>query len=105
MPLYCIHGLDRPGAGALRAEHYATHRAFLETSADYGVTIHASGPLMSDGDEQMIGSLFIVEAKNEADVRAFNAADPFARANLWISLSVSRFHLRRGSVGDITPQN
>lgn len=102
MPLYCIHGLDHPGVTARRAEHYAAHRAFLATSAEFGVTIHASGPLVSADGETMIGSLFIVEAADEADVRAFNAADPFEQANIWASLAITRFHLRRGRVGAVT---
>lgn len=99
MPLFCIHGLDKPDAEALRQGHYAAHRAFLETAAAWGVTIAASGPLMSDDSERMLGSLFIVEADSAATVASFNAADPFARAELWQSISIRRFTLRRGSVG------
>lgn len=99
MPLYCIHGLDHSDSDALRAEHYAAHRSFLETAADWGVTIAASGPLMSDDGERMIGSLFVVEADSAVTVASFHAADPFARARLWQSVSIRRFKLRQGSIG------
>ncbi len=99
MALFCIHGLDRPDAEPVRLQHYPAHRAFLETARDWGVTIAASGPLMSDDGERMIGSLFIIEADCAVTAASFNAADPFAKANLWQSISIRRFSLRRGSIG------
>jgi uncharacterized protein YciI len=47
----------------------------------------------------MTGSLFLVEADSLATVTTFNAADPFAKAGLWASVSINRFNLRRGQVG------
>lgn len=99
MPLFCIHGLDRKGAEAVRAGHYPAHRAFLERASDWGVTIAASGPLMSDDGERMLGSLLIVEADSAVTVASFNAADPFAQAGLWERVNISRFNLRRGAIG------
>ena len=99
MPLFCVHGLDHPDADDLRLRHYAAHRAFLKMAADWGVTIAASGPLMSDDGERMIGSLFLVEAECAAAVASFNAADPFAKAGLWQTLTITRFGLRLGSIG------
>lgn len=102
MPLYCIHGLDHDGHQNMREANYAAHRSYLETAAERGVTLHASGPLMSADGTQMIGSLFIVEAADEAAVASFNAADPFAMAGLWETVSINRFVLRRGQVGIAT---
>jgi uncharacterized protein len=99
MPLYCIHALDGPDCNDLRDQHYAAHRAYLETAATRGVTIHASGPLVTEDGERMIGSLIIVEAASEPVVAAFNANDPFAKAGLWASVAIQRFNLRRGKVG------
>ena len=96
MPLFALHALDRPGALALRLEHYAAHRAFVETDADYGITIALSGPLQTDDGETMIGSLFLIEAADRAAVEAFVAADPFTRAGVWGEVIITRFHRRRG---------
>jgi uncharacterized protein len=99
MPLFCIHGLDREGHLCVREANYAAHRAYLETAAAQGITLHASGPLASEDGARMIGSLFLVEAASLATVTTFNAADPFAKAGLWASVSINRFNLRRGQVG------
>ena len=99
MPYFVIHALDRPGALSLRLEHYPAHRAYLGGSDAMGVTIAASGPLLSEDDETMIGSCFVIEAEDIAKVRAFNAADPFAKAGLWEAVRIHRFDVRRGSVG------
>jgi uncharacterized protein len=101
MALYCIHALDHAGAEVLRQQNYAAHRAHLETAAERGVTIHASGPLMSETADRMIGSLFILEAASEAVVTAFNADDPFARAGVWSVIHIDRFNLKRGTVGAV----
>jgi uncharacterized protein len=99
VPLFCIHCHDHPGKDAVRAQHYPAHRAFLATSSTHGVKIAASGPLVSDDGTRAIGSLFIVEAESAAAARSFNAADPFAQANLWASAMVTRFDIKRGSFG------
>ncbi len=99
MPLFCIHGLDRENADELRREHYAAHRAFLQRAADWGVTVAASGPLVNDDGDRMIGSLFVIEADCAVTAASFNAADPFAKIGLWQSVSIHRFALRRGSIG------
>jgi uncharacterized protein len=102
MALYCIHALDHAGAETIRLTHYAAHKVYLETAPQRGVTIHASGPLMSEAGGQMIGSLFVVDAASEAVVRAFNADDPFSHAGVWSVIHINRFNLRVGAVGVVT---
>jgi uncharacterized protein YciI len=96
MPLFAVHALDNPDALPLRLEHYAAHRAFVESDHAYGVTVIMSGPLQSDDGEVMIGSLFIVEAGSREAVEAFNQGDPFFTAGVWGQVSISRFHRRKG---------
>lgn len=96
MPLFALHAIDRPGALPLRLEHYAAHRAFLETETDHGVSIVMSGPLQSDDGETMTGSLFIIEAADRTAVEAFMKADPFTHAGIWGEVRITRFHRRRG---------
>jgi uncharacterized protein len=103
MPLYCIHAFDKSGASTVRAEAYAAHRAHLAEAAGTGVTIHASGPLVAEDGATAIGSLFVVEAADQAAAARFNADDPFAKAGLWAKVEISRFNLRRGSVGNAVP--
>ena len=99
MPLFVIHALDRPNALQTRLDAYAAHRAYLGESDGKGVRIMASGPLTTDDGATPIGSLFLIEAETIEAVRAFNAADPFAKAGLWETVAIQRFDLRRGAVG------
>jgi uncharacterized protein YciI len=96
MPLFVVHALDRPGALPLRLEHYAAHRAYVESDHLHGVNVVMSGPLQSPDGEMMIGSLFIVAAEAQTAVEAFAQGDPFAVEGVWGGISVSRFHRRKG---------
>jgi uncharacterized protein YciI len=96
MPLFALHALDRPDALPSRLEHYAAHRAFVETAPQAGLTVVLSGPLQTDDGDMMTGSLFIIEAPDRATVEAFAQADPFSRAGIWGSVTITRFHRRKG---------
>lgn len=94
--LFAIHALDRGGALPRRLENYEAHKTFLADTRGFGVRIVVSGPLVADDGETMIGSLFIVEAENRAAVEAFNAADPFRKADLWREVTITGFIRRQG---------
>jgi uncharacterized protein YciI len=96
MPLFAIHALDNPDILTLRLEHYAAHRAYIETAETGGVHVVLSGPLQSDDGESMIGSLFIVEAESRERVAAFTDSDPFRIFGVWGPVTISRFHKRKG---------
>jgi len=96
MPLFAVHALDRPGALPSRLEHYAAHRAHVESDRLHGVEVIMSGPLQSPDGEMMIGSLFLIAAPDQQTVEAFTQTDPFATQNIWGQISVSRFHKRTG---------
>jgi uncharacterized protein len=96
MPLFVLHAIDRTNALPLRLEHYAAHRAFVETESEHGISIVLSGPLQSDDGEIMTGSLFIVEAADRAAVEAFVRNDPFTQAGIWEQMTITRFHRRKG---------
>jgi uncharacterized protein YciI len=96
MPLFVVHALDRPDALPVRLEHYAAHRAYVESDHVHKVSVVMSGPLQSPDGESMIGSLFIIAAEAQPDVEAFAAGDPFMVKGVWGQISVSRFHRRKG---------
>ena len=96
MPLFALHAIDHPDTLPLRLEHYAAHRAFIETEGEHGIVIVTSGPLQSDDGEVMIGSLFIIEAPDRETVEAFAKADPFHQAGVWGDVKITRFHRRKG---------
>jgi uncharacterized protein len=76
---YIIHCLDRPGAAHLRVARTDAHKAYVAAATIWTVI---SGPLLADDNQTMIGSCFLVEAETLADVKAFNAGDPFRTADL-----------------------
>jgi uncharacterized protein YciI len=85
---YVIHCLDRPGSVALRLANYEAHKAYLASSPIRSVI---SGPLLADDHETMIGSCFVVEASSLSEAEAFNAGDPFRKADLWETISIRPF--------------
>lgn len=88
---YVIHCLDHPGSVEKRLANYDAHKAYL-SSAPLKTVI--SGPLLADDEETMIGSCFVVEADSLADVEAFNRNDPFAKIDLWQTVSIRPFSKR-----------
>lgn len=94
--LFAIHGVDRPGALDTRLAHYEAHKAFLSDTSAFGVEIVMSGPLVADDGTTMIGSLFLIDAPDRAAVEAFNAADPFRKADIWERVTITGFLRRQG---------
>ncbi len=95
--IYVVHCLDKPGHVAKRMELIDEHRAYL---ASKPIDILSSGPLLSEDGSEMIGSLFIVDAANRAEVETFNAGDPFTKAGLFQSVNVQRYGVRSGALSD-----
>lgn len=92
--LFVIHGIDKPGSG-LREQLIEDHRAYLDASP---VRVVASGPLMDDAGERMIGSVIVVDCENRETVENLVAGDPFTRAGLFQRLDVTRWYQRVGSI-------
>lgn len=88
---YVVHCLDHDGAVDLRLSHYDAHKAYLAAAT---VKTVISGPLLADDEATMIGSCFVIEAANLAEVEAFNSNDPFAKAGLWKTVSIRPFAKR-----------
>ena len=88
---YLIHCLDHPGAIQKRLASYEAHKAYLASAP---IKMVISGPLLAEDEETMIGSCFLVEAGGVAEVEAFNRNDPFAKADVWRTVSIRPFSKR-----------
>ena len=77
MALFVISFLDRPDSLALRLANREEHLAYMAASG----LVRLGGPYLDD-QERPIGSLIIVEAADEAEVRAFMKDEPYNRAGL-----------------------
>jgi len=67
------------------------HVEYLEQSAIKNVM---SGPLMDDAMENVVGSLYVVDAPDRAAIEAFQKDDPLVQADIWESVEVRAFNKR-----------
>jgi len=88
---FVVHCLDKPDALPRRLANYEAHKKYLSEGK---VRTVVSGPLVADDGETMIGSMFIFDASAKEDVIAFNANDPFAKADVWATVNIHPFLLR-----------
>lgn len=83
--LYCLYCLDKPDSAAVRQANRPAHLVFAD---GLGKKIISGGPLLSDDGQSMVGSMLVVEAADRAEIEAIAAADPYAQAGLFQSVSI-----------------
>jgi len=80
---YIFYGTDKPNTLELRKQ---TRQAHLDWVADNKIIL--AGPRL-DENEEMIGSLLVLEAESlDAAIEIFNS-DPYAQAGLFASTEIS----------------
>lgn len=90
--LFMVAAIDRPGMDETRRRMRKAHLAYL---AALGSRVKIGGAMLND-DEQPLGSLLIIEAKDRAAMEALAAADPFAKAGVFERVDIRPW---RASVG------
>jgi uncharacterized protein YciI len=85
---FTVYCLDHDGMVEKRLAHYEAHKAYLATTP---LKMVMSGPLLAADQETMIGSFFLYEADDIADVMRFNSNDPFNAAGIWRSVDIRPF--------------
>ena len=85
---FVCHLRDRPEAGELRKAIRPAHKEYLARVAD---RICVAGPLLSDDQAQMIGSLLVIDFLSRAAAEAWLAEEPFTRAGVYESSVVTAF--------------
>ncbi|MFQ5776295.1 MAG: YciI family protein [Kiloniellaceae bacterium] len=85
---YAIQTRDKPGHGHVRAEVRAEHIAYLDANKD---KLLAAGALIDDDGGGGHGGILIVDVDDRAAAEAFIAGDPFAKAGLFESVTVTRW--------------
>ena len=78
--MFALICLDIEDGLALRMSVREAHLAYVRALPPGFLVL--AGPFLDDAG-QMCGSLFLIDAPDEAAVRAFHAADPYARAGLF----------------------
>lgn len=89
--LYIIYQLDKPDAQALRVQTRAAHLAYLDRHKDILVL---GGALLADESDSRLGSVLIINVPSRQAAEAFSAEEPFRKAGLFQSVSITR--MRRG---------
>ncbi len=90
MPLYLVYCVDRPGAEDVRATARDEHMKYLHSREE----IVLAGAKLSDDGETAGGSAFIVNVSDRAAAKAFSDGDPFSKAGLFDSVTITR--VRKG---------
>ena len=88
---FAIFCIDKPGMAETRKTATEAHIAYLSTDP---IKVVVSGPLMSDDGAAIVGSMFIVDAADRAEVEAFQKGDPLVAAEVWQSVEVRAFNMR-----------
>ncbi|HUO22873.1 MAG TPA: YciI family protein [Caulobacteraceae bacterium] len=95
MAHYAVVCHDKPGALPLRTELRPKHREYL---ASLGEQVLLAGPLLDD-QGLMCGSLFVIEAADEAGAEAFSQGDPFRQQGVFGQIEIKGFSRTMGTWG------
>ncbi|MDG1280737.1 MAG: YciI family protein [Pseudorhodobacter sp.] len=77
---------DKPGALQTRLDNRSAHLAHIETSG----IVEMAGPFL-DAEGKMTGSLIVLSVETMAEAEAWAAADPYAKAGLFSSVSLTEW--------------
>ncbi len=77
--LYVIHCFDKPDHLQVRMDNRPAHVDYLKS---FGDKLHAAGPTL-DTEENMNGSVVILNFESYSDAEDFAANDPYAKAGLF----------------------
>lgn len=86
--MFLVHCKDKPNATQLRADNRPAHLEYLKGHLD---KITIGGPVMSEDRTQMVGSAFIFNTTDKAEVDQFLAGDPYGKAGLFESVTILPF--------------
>ncbi|HSB48282.1 MAG TPA: YciI family protein [Burkholderiales bacterium] len=89
--LWAISCVDKPDTAAIREKVLQPHRDYLQSQK--GILVLA-GATQNDDGTQAIGSLFIVNVDSRAKARSFSDGDPFTKAGVFASITITR--MRKG---------
>jgi uncharacterized protein YciI len=83
---YGVYCIDREGVGHMRTATREKHLQWLRESG----RVLAAGPLQSeDGEGESVGSLLIVSGDELGEVRGWAAADPYAAAGIFETVTIA----------------
>lgn len=88
---FVIRCMDKPDVLDVRLGTMQAHKDYIATKP---IKVLLSGPLTQDDGETIIGSFFMVEARDRLAVETFQSNDPLFKAGIWQSIDVQAFAKR-----------
>jgi uncharacterized protein YciI len=85
---FLIDATDKPNSAELRAKVRPEHLEFLKASLP---KLLAAGAKLSDDGATAHGSAYIVDVEDRAAAEAFIQADPFTKAGLFGTITITRW--------------
>jgi uncharacterized protein YciI len=86
--LYIVQFEDKPDVAELRQRLFAAHIEFLDSKKDQ---VLVPGSVREVPSDRPLGGLWIVEAKDEAEVRGIFEDDPFWTNGMRASVKINRW--------------
>jgi len=83
---FVIYCLDKPNSQDVRKANRDAHLAYLREHID---KVIVAGPLLTEDGSGMIGSMLVMEFASRAEADAFVAGDPYGKAGLFQSVTVT----------------
>jgi uncharacterized protein YciI len=87
--IFCIY---KPNMAEKRAASMPAHIEYL--NAQTKIKNIMSGPLMDDEMENIIGSLYLIEAPDRKAIEEFTKGDPLVAADIWANSEIRAFNKR-----------
>lgn len=86
--LFHVFAQDKSDALQLRMENREAHLAWVRQHLD---VVKMAGPILSEPDNSLMGSVLVIEAGDRATLEAFLAEDPYAKAGLFERVEIHPF--------------
>jgi len=86
--LFVIRCTDKKDHLSVRQENRPAHVEYLKS---FGDQLFAAGPLL-DENEQMCGSVVILDLADRSAAKSFAANDPYAKAGLFEQVTIDRWN-------------
>lgn len=83
---FVIYALDKPNALELRKANRQAHLDYVRGSG----VMEMGAPLLDD-NENMIGSLILIDVEDRQAAEEFSAKDPYVLAGVFESVAITRF--------------
>jgi uncharacterized protein len=84
--LYAVQCSDAKGVDGIRGQYLTPHKEYLVGQAHILVV---GGALLSEGAQEPVGSLYIVNVASREAAEAFSANDPFSRAGVFGTVTIT----------------